>query len=298
MSFDLETEDFLYSIHSQKNELKKQLEPLEKEIIKIKNLYKKIKDLENKIYKYENHSRLFKSFKSKKELLKDLEENPINQNKYPGAYENIKNTIYHMENKILAGKQLYIERDKINSEIKYCENNKKLHNKYQDILDEINILDKYILEIQKSLFDEENKIINGIINKLGELKIVKPNYLYRCLQILFCNGLQFSNKKLSDIFKENYTSPFLNKNFEKYYSMTEEEIIIAAHKKYNYYLVFNNGPYYFYHNHGSYYECKYDGWSKRCKCSCKCPMWDTSDVDWLKFNLDKRYPVGKVKCGW
>ncbi|AGC01934.1 hypothetical protein H012_gp526 [Acanthamoeba polyphaga moumouvirus] len=297
MSFNQETADFLYSIHSQKNELKKNLEPLEKEIVKGKNLYRKLKDIENKIYEYENHPRLFKNLKLNKELLKDLEENPNKKNKYIRAYQNINDTIYYMENKILAGKELYTKREKINLEIKNYENNKELHIKYQDILDEIKILNKYIFETQKSLINEENRIITEIINKLGELILVKPNYLRLCLQILFCN-FPYTNKNLQDILKERYTDSHLNIDLEKYYSMTEKEIIILAHKKYNYFLVRNNGPYYFYHNHGSFKECKYDGWSKRCKCSCKCPEWDTSDVDWLKFNLDNKYPMGKVKCGW
>ncbi|AVL94784.1 hypothetical protein ma398 [Moumouvirus australiensis] len=173
----------------------------------------------------------------------------------------------------------------------------ELEKEHQDTIKEISILDKYILETQNSLIKEENRIINEILLGLGKLELVKSDYLTLCLQVLF-TYFPYNAKNLQDILKNRYTNSHLNVAMERYFSMTEKEIIILAHQKYNYFLVRNNGPYYFYHNHGSFKECEYDGISKRCECSCKCPEWDTSYVDWLKFSFDEKYPVGEVKCGW
>uniref|UniRef100_A0A6G6ACQ7 Uncharacterized protein n=1 Tax=Borely moumouvirus TaxID=2712067 RepID=A0A6G6ACQ7_9VIRU len=173
----------------------------------------------------------------------------------------------------------------------------ELEKEHQDIIKEISILDKNILETQNSLIKEEKRIINEIMLGLGKLELVKPDYFILCLQVLF-TYFPYNAKNLQDILKNRYTDSHLNVAMERYYSMTEKEIIILAHQKYNYFLIRNNGPYYFYHNHGSFEECEYGGISKRCECSCKCPEWDTSDVDWLKFSFDEKYPVGKVICGW
>lgn len=290
MEFDLDQRNILKSNILEKNKLENALSFIEDKMTNGKKLYIKLKHIENKIYEFENNTRLHNSYAKKSDLVSKLEKYPILQKK-------LENELSYIREKIYLGKNLYIQRDQIKLDIEIFENNDKLHKSYNNSICQIELLNKKINELENLVEKEEKIFIDNLINNLGELKIQNHNYLFKCVQIILCSGFSYSQDSYINTIRKNYYKiPSTRINT---INMTEQDIIIEAHKIYNYYLIYNNGPYNFYHNHNNYKLCKWDGYSKRCRCTCKCPEWNYENINWLTdINLDKRYPIGKAKCGW
>jgi hypothetical protein len=245
-----------------------------------------------------------------KELVKNLEKVESNKKIINGEIE--------------RGTNLYNKLKVVKADIEAYENTKEtLHEQINNYENESSLLKISIQEIKDKLEKEANEFSLQVVDRLPNIK----NRLYLIKCIIF---LKMDTDYVS--YLDEHTDKFIDINItlDGLSTLSENEIIKAAHRRHNGNLINNNGPYTFYHNHkdsGIYlrryeknredypmidelssdeekdYEpdgrCKWDGNYKRCWCSCKCPSWDTSKVDWLKdVSLDSTYPKGKVICTW
>jgi len=226
--------------------------------------------------------------------------------------------------KIERGIDLYNKLKVVQADIEAYENIKEtLHKQIDNHESDISLLKIQIQEVKEKLEKEADEFSLQVIDRLSNIK--NRSYIIRCIKFL--------KMETNFVFYfDEHTDTFIDikVTLDGLSILSENEIIKAAHRFHNGKLINNNGPYTFYHNHkdsGIYlrrheknridypmidelssdeeedYErdgrCKWDGNYKRCWCSCKCPSWDTSKVDWLKdINLDSTYPKGKVICTW
>ncbi|AGF85355.1 hypothetical protein QJ854_gp427 [Moumouvirus goulette] len=85
---------------------------------------------------------------------------------------------------------------------------------------------------------------------------------------------------------------------KKWYELSEEEIVKAAHMIYNRFLVQQTGPHKFIHCHNDgIIECNWYPPFAYCFCDKKCVYWNTNKINWFTdINLNSTKPVGKAMC--